>query len=520
MTRFSVRKIPATLFVLLCLAGGFVQKAHAQDEYEKWKENYLQEFKEFQNKYDKQFHQMLQKQWKEFSAKYSPDFYNAPKPKVIPKSKPDTAQSRAPEPTIKLKTPEEKPSEKQKRKRKGRTNKQNIDQRAAPAKGGITPSFNPEVKKAKVESNNLTYFDVPIRYKYYAAYKTKLKRPVNSKSIAKFWKHLSTKDYPSFLDQIREVRARLSLNDYGYGQLLYNIGSQIYGDKSPEATLFTWFMLTQSGYGTRVAYNKKHVYLLIRTTPGLLATSYYLIDGYKYYGINFNKPTSNLPSRLYTYGGEYPKSKEKKLNLLFSRLPALPEKREQRTFSFSYHDTTYTFDLPVDEEIIRYFQNYPKAELELYFHSRMRGEMHQELLGALRPLIQGKSNVEKANILLRFVQNAFDYERDQEQFNTEKKMFPAETLYYPASDCDDRAILFAYLIEYLTDLDYIVVRYPGHLTTALHFPNNPPKGPRVYQPITYNGKDYYVSDPTYYGADAGMVMSKYQGTPPSEIFDL
>lgn len=47
-------------------------------------------------------------------------------------------------------------------------------------------------------------------------------------------------------------------------------------------------------------------------------------------------------------------------------------------------------------------------------------------------------------------------------------MFPMETRYYSASDCDDRSILFAHLIEQLTDLEYIIVRYPGYLTPTIY----------------------------------------------------
>ncbi|NGP87537.1 hypothetical protein [Fodinibius halophilus] len=514
------------LFFILLFSSILTNNARAQETFEEWKQNYLEEFKEFQNKYDKQFHKMLQQEWKEFSAEHSPDFYETPKPDIIP-----TVEEESPKPskaTIDLEkiepansrtsekpAPEEeypqKPSSKQK--------EQNITNSAV-SKSGITPSFEPNVKKAKVQKSKLTFFDIPIQYSYYAAYKKRIDGPIGKKAISDFWKHLSTKDYPSFLKQMQEIRSGISLNDYGYAQLLHNIGNQIYGNNTPESTLFSWFMLTQSGFGTRIAYNKQQVYLLIKVTPEVFKTTYFPIDGSKYYGLNLNGSQSNLPSNLYTYEGSYPKSKEKELSLFFTKRPLLPEQQEQRSFSFTYQDTSYTFELPVDKQVVNYFKNYPKAKLDLYFKSRMDGPTHKNLLNALRPLLEDKNAVEKANLLLSFVQKAFKYQTDQQQFNTEKKMFPAETLYYPASDCDDRTILFSYLIEHLTDLDYIVIRYPGHLTPAVHFPTTQPKGPKVDAPISYEGKEYYVTDPTYINADAGMIMSKYRNTPPAEIFNF
>lgn len=501
----------------------------AQD-FEEWKENYLNEFEEFQNEYDKQFHKMLQNEWKQFDIELSPDFYHEPKPEVIPKVEKETEE---PGNTV---SPEEEEPEKNPKKTQGSVLKtteenkteQQVEQpsntgqkaEAINPEQGVNPTFEPNVKQAEVQTNNITYFNVPITYKYYAAYKTRVDRPIGNKSISSFWKHLSTKDYPSFLKQMQQIKSQLSLNDYGYAQLLEDIGNQIYGENSHEATLFTWFMLTQAGYGTRVAYNNQGVYLLIRTSPGVFRTTYFTIDGAKYYGLSFDDYHADLPNQLYTYEGAYPKSEEKELNLLFSSLPILPQKQETRTLSFGYNDTTYTFVVPVNQQIINYFKNYPKANLDLYLNSQMDGATHDKLISSLQPLLKGKSNLEKANILLRFVQESFEYQTDQQQFNVEKKMFPAETIYYPASDCDDRSILFAYLIKHLTDLQYILVRYPGHLTPAVHFPSNPPQGTEVGQPITHNAKSYYITDPTYFGADAGMIMTKYQNTQPAEIFDL
>lgn len=510
----------ASVLAFLFLFLGFPQHANGQDGFEEWKKNYLNEFKEFQNEYDKEFHEMLQKEWEQFDIEISGDFYPQPKPNVIPKV--EASQSPQPKTTISLKTPKtgEAPPKKTKQEIQKRDNSRAKEAGTQRLQRKITPTFKPNVEQAKIQTNHLIYFNTPIQYKFYTAFKTCIDHPVTKKSISNFWKYLSTKDYPPFLHQIRQIRSQLSLNDYGYAQLLENIGTQIYGKDSPEATLFTWFMLTQSGFGTRIAYNNDSVFLLVKVSPSVFKTSYFTINGSRYYALSLNGSYSKLPSHLYTYQGNYPNSEEKELDLLFAKLPALPKKEEKRTLEFTYHDTTYTFEIPVNLQVITYLKNYPKAQLDLYFHSRMYDETHEELMRSLRPLLEDKSDVQKSNILLRFVQRAFAYQTDQEQFNAEKKMFPEETIYYPASDCDDRSILFAYLLEHLTGLDYIVLRYPGHLTPAVHFPAHPPKGDRVEPPLVYNGKSYYITDPTYFGADAGMIMPKFRNTEPDEIFDL
>ncbi len=516
--------------------------AQAQD-FEEWKENYLQEFQEFQNEYDKEFYEMLQKEWENFKSEHSPDFYEKPKPKQLPvvdnpispdpnpkeqqrgnNSKTDKQQPQNNQPSPEADQPQEEEQRTFPKSQKEEPIKTDITQEVKaksfnPSKG-ITANFNPKIKKAEVRSRQLQYYGIPINYKYYTAYEKQLEKPVNRKAIAEFWKHLSTKDYPSFLEQIQELQTKLSLNDFGYAQLLHNIGTQIYGQKTNEATLFTWFMLTQSGFGTKVAYKNHQVHLLVKATPHVFRKSLTL-NGSTYYYLQLSDDYPSLPQKFYTYKGNHAQKEERAINLLFEELPTLKQKQEQRNLAFTFRDSTYSISVPVDVQTVNYFKNYPQADLPLYFNSQIENnETHSQLVEALKPLLDGKSTLEQVNLLLRFTQRSFKYQTDTEQFNAEKKMFPVETLYYPASDCDDRAIMLGYLLDQFTNLDYIVVRYPGHLTLAIHFPDEEPSGERINNPITYNGKRYYVSDPTYFGADAGMIMPDYRGMQPSEIFDL
>ncbi|NIS08006.1 MAG: hypothetical protein GWN00_35650 [Aliifodinibius sp.] len=534
----------SVLTILLMVLGFSFNPVQAQD-FEEWKENYLQEFQEFQNEYDKEFYEMLQKEWEDFKSEHSTDFYEKPKPKQIPvandpqpidpksqksQDKPDSKTENPktredqqspikhqPQKDNAKNTPERPEDESTKPEKRQKTNV--ASESINPSKG-ITTTFNPSIKKAEVRSRQIQYFGIPINYRYYTAYEKQLEKPVNRKSIAEFWKHLSTKDYPSFLEQVQQVKEQLSLNDFGYAQLLHNIGTQIYGQQINEATLFTWFMLTQSGFGTKIAYKNHQVHLLVKATPHVFQKSL-TMDGAKYYDIQLAEDNRSLPERFYTYKGNHAQKEGNPLNLLFKGLPTLQQKQEQRNLKFTFRDSTYSISVPVDVQTVSYFKDYPQADLDLYFNSQIENsETHSALVQSIEPLLNGKSTIEQVNLLLRFTQRSFEYQTDTEQFNTEKKMFPVETLYYPASDCDDRAIMLGYLLDQLTDLDYIVVRYPGHLTLAVHFPDEKPTGERINDPITYNGRRYYVSDPTYFGADAGMIMPDYRNMQPSEIFDL
>ena len=116
------------------------------------------------------------------------------------------------------------------------------------------------------------------------------------------------------------------------------------------------------------------------------------------------------------------------------------------------------------------------------------------------------------NFLLRFVQTSLKYETDEQQFGEENYLFPEETLFYPYSDCEDRAVLFAWLVRSLLKLDVVGLDYPGHVAAAVNFSEKV-----TGASINYQGKRYVVTDPTYINAGAGMVMPGYQQYEPRII---
>ena len=54
-----------------------------------------------------------------------------------------------------------------------------------------------------------------------------------------------------------------------------------------------------------------------------------------------------------------------------------------------------------------YFEYYPQTEFEVYFNASVSPEAGYSLVKALKPLVEGKTEGEAVNIIMRFVQNAF-----------------------------------------------------------------------------------------------------------------
>lgn len=111
-------------------------------------------------------------------------------------------------------------------------------------------------------------------------------------------------------------------------------------------------------------------------------------------------------------------------------------------------------------------------------------------------------------MLLKFLQYDFDYSTDEDQFGYEKPFFLEENFVYPANDCEDRSILFSYLVRNLLGLDVILLNYPNHVATAVCFNEDVP-GDSVW----FCGRRFTVCDPTYIGSYAGMTMTGYDNVP-------
>lgn len=97
------------------------------------------------------------------------------------------------------------------------------------------------------------------------------------------------------------------------------------------------------------------------------------------------------------------------------------------------------------------------------------------------------------------------------QFGYEKSFYVEENFYYSANDCEDRAVLLAFLVRNLLHLDVHLLYYPGHEATAIRFSDQSIKGDGyVYQ----DGSKYIICDPTYIGAGVGQCMPEYENVKP------
>ena len=469
-----------TFLLILFLASS----VFAQDSFEDFKKQDMANFKKFLAEEDKAFADFLKNDWKDFQSSLGIKADSKPKPKVIPKAKkikPVVDKTRKIEPLPPV--------------------PKTLPQAPSPPKVPVVQGKN--VLKFNSFGKNLTVeIDKDV--------KLNITSPINNQEISKSWESLAQSNYKVTLKNFTALKNDLHLNDWGYLILLHSAAVSAYSQSVNKQNLFIWFYLIKSGYKAKVAYAGNNILLLVPNKDMIYETRFVTVDNEKYYLISFN---NNLPaiSSLFTYKGAY-KGRLDLINMKISAVPTITNRVLKKTIRFSYQGQPYEFEIEYSSDIVNYFKQYPQTDIRIYFNAPVSSYASYSLLAALEKHLQGKTELQAVNFLLRFVQTAFKYETDDEQFGREKYLIPEETIFYPASDCEDRSILFSYLVRELLNLDVVALDYPGHLATAVRFNGN-----IEGDVVIYAGKKYVICDPTYINADAGMCMPQFKNINPKVI---
>lgn len=443
--------------------------------YEEYLRSQQEAFSSFKEKRDREFSDYLNKEWKAYKESQGLSAYEEPKPLALPK-----AEVRKPvriEKKVRIAVPKA----------------------VSTPKKRYTKIIIPPASQA-LKTLYINYFGVDLSLHYDRSVLFSM-RSVSQAEIAEVWKQLANSKYKTILDELNEVSQKLRLNDWARYLLVRQVAEGIYTSEN-SARLFSWFVLLKMGYDVRVAYTDQRIILLLPVKGELYSTVYYDLKGRRYYAVDYYAKGRLGPLRTYDkrYFGA-----DKALDFSLEELPLLFERRVAKSFTFTHGETKpQRVHLTYDKNLLHFFQSYPQVSYKHYFFAPDAYTLDMSIKAAFEPILRGKSQSEALDIILAFVQKAFKYKVDQEQFDREKVMFASETLFYPYSDCEDRAILFTHMVRLLLGLDVIGVKYPNHMATAVHIQE---KVQGEY--VSFNDKSYIIADPTYINATLGLSMPKY-----------
>lgn len=519
----SALRYKSATALIFCLSVVPTGASVANSEFMKYMQQQQSEYQEYKDKRDKEFTSFLKSQWKELDVFTGIKRDPAPKPVSMPvakpKPKPDPVVVVKPEPEPSPVKPQPQTRPELKPAQPEPVKPEPVVKAPVPKPVVIIPPpvvpVKPVVKPVVVavpkgDTAKIDFYGHRLTFYYDPKLKTRLTGKINEKAISTFWSTLSKADYDGLLNQLKKQRSPLRLNDWSYALLINELAKEIYNGQKNEQSLFTWYMLIKSNYQARLAYSHYKVFLLLPTQQRIYSVAYFTFGGKRYYALGMDGNRAK-PGKVFTYDGQYPGANKEFNMALEQSLNTRSEKRMRRV-NFVYNGKRYTVKVAHDSNTINYLRTYPQMDISQYFMSRVNEDIGNPLLTQLKGIIKGKSEVEAVNIILLFVQNAFKYKTDQGQFGEENYLFPEETMFYPYSDCEDRSVIFAWLVRSLTGLEVVGLDFPGHIAAAVKF-SSKVNGDKVY----HNGQSYTVTDPTYINASAGMTMPDYKKVKPKVI---
>jgi len=440
--------------------------------FEDFKHSQTETFTQYRDARDSAFSSYLKAEWQEYTAKESQALYTRPKPKSITPVLEKKIKSLGPKVNIIIPK-----------------NKKTI-----------------QVPSKKERDINLMFFGQEVginidkkifEVKFY---------PQNQTGISNFFQSVASSDYEESIRDIQAIKKQYRLNDWALYLLVREIAKKIY-EYPNEQKLFEWFVFNKLGYDVKVGLGAKHIVLMHYSKKLIYSTPAYSFGKKKYYVIsNYAKSSEG---KVYTYKQNYPDA-NRAFNLSLRVLPSFKENLKKKTLSFKEFGKVYSTTFEYDQNLIDFMATYPQADYETFFNAPMSKKTYQDIARDIKKYMDAKTSSVAINFVLNFVQKAFSYQRDQEQFGREKVMFAEETLYYDKSDCEDRAILFSYLVKELFGISVVGVKYKDHMATALYIPM---KG----DTLKVHGRRFVIADPTYVNANIGQSMPKYKSKKPESF---
>lgn len=325
---------------------------------------------------------------------------------------------------------------------------------------------------------------------------------LNEKEIGRVWKILSGDAYTAIFEDCARMYEEMRLNGWATYNLCKAIGETLLGEGTPEAVVLKTFLMTQLGYDARIIrLDNNRLGMICPANVEIARITYINLNGKRYYLWDDQKGEKNIR----TYKNNFCNA-TRSIDFMNGTYIRFAEKMTTPRKFVSEWNPQAAVTVSVNKSLMDYYKDMPLiTDWTFYARQNMDDGVRQQIMPVLKNAVAGKGEFEAVNVLLHFVQTAFEYETDEKQYGYEKTDFKEEPFYYRACDCEDRSILFSELVNSILGLDVVLLYYPNHLCTAVRL-NSEVAGDYV----SVYGRKYLICDPTYINASAGKCMPQFK----------
>lgn len=333
-------------------------------------------------------------------------------------------------------------------------------------------------------------------------------RDVNQQEFDRAWRHLLKSNVKPIVLTCQKLKAGMSLNGWAVYMLVSKIGEQlqIQGRLGKnEAAIFETFLLTRLGYDARVAcLGNQYLFVTCPVEERFASVKYMAYRGKRYYLLGMETPMDiggyifSIPEKDTIGLAAIDLHGSSLINFEGESIPS-------RLFKSSV-DPSMKVSVAVNKGMMEFYAEMPQViDPSFYARQPLSEQVEKQILPDMKKALQNKSEEEAVNMILHFMHTAFEYKTDIENYGYERTYFKEEMFFHPYNDCEDRSILFTYLVEKLLGLDTIMLEYPGHVSAGVRF-NEDVKGDY----IILDGIEYMLCDPSFVNSCAGNANPKYK----------
>lgn len=322
------------------------------------------------------------------------------------------------------------------------------------------------------------------------------------------WKALQKGEGATVAKNLDALAGEMGLNGY----LTFRLAEAFLKSRFPaasEAAIMsaTHFMLANMGYDARLALTSNGIPLMLLPMEQTVYGSLFLtFDGRSFTAFPPEgvKPEALNGATINTCTLPEMKEKGRAMDLKLDGL-RLPERKK----AFTLEGGGITLKGELNENLFGMLYRYPQMPTEDFAQSTLDPALRKKLVEQVREQLGGMDEKEAVNTLLGFF-HALPYATDQQRHGFEKPYFLEETLYYDKCDCEDRAIMFTWLLWNALGLPNHLIAYPGHESAAVRLHSAPER----QAGYSWGNATYWSADPTFVGAEVGDVMPVYSTTVP------
>ncbi|MCW3083932.1 MAG: hypothetical protein JWP12_1298 [Bacteroidetes bacterium] len=337
-------------------------------------------------------------------------------------------------------------------------------------------------------------------------------KEVNSATINDLSNYIYRYDCESIIKQLKALSQKLNLDDIGYSFLLQDFTSSLSIDENYK-NIINYCLLKKSGYNVQLLYLIHETAVYDKVNYQFLHSLGFFYNGDYYCEISFDK---NKEVKDMSRFRDLNLNGSNSFKLEPNKKPNFKSKIINKTISFIYKEKTMNVTIKINEQLKLYSDRIPAMSVgKSYLSAFISNEFKTSIINQFKVLFQKNDTTTNLNILLTFCQS-LPYKDDREIWGQDRIFNPEQTISSDFSDCEDRVLLFSYLIKEIYGLKSVALNYADkdHLNIAINYNS------KKFDHISYKMNSYTFCEPTSKGYIIGQQREDLPKTGIEDVIPL